>query len=114
MLKKTELGKQGEDRAAAYLKKNRYKIIERNFRTRYGEIDIIARDGGVIVVVEVKLRTTGEFGSPLEAVDARKQRQLRRMAASYLQAQGLYDRAPVRFDVLGITPAGIEHVKNAF
>lgn len=109
-----EQGKKGEDRADAYLKKIRYKILERNYRTRFGEIDLIAQDGTTIVFVEVKLRTTGEFGSPLAAVDERKQKRLRRAAVRYLQSRGLYDRAPARFDVLGITPAGIEHIKNAF
>jgi putative endonuclease len=113
-MKKSELGKKGEDQASAYLKENHFKILERNYRSRYGEIDVIAREGNTIVFVEVKLRTTDQFGSPLAAVDQWKQKRLRRMAASYLQAKGLYDRAPVRFDVLGITPAGIEHIKNAF
>ena len=113
-MEKNEIGKQGEDQASAFLKKNRFKIIERNYRTRFGEIDVIARDGPTIVFVEVKLRNTAEFGSPLAAVDRRKQEKLRRMAASYLQKKGLYDRIPARFDVLGITPDGIEHIKNAF
>ena len=113
-MKKSELGRHGEDRALAFLTKHRFKILERNYRTRYGEIDLIARDGTTIVFVEVKLRNTDEFGSPLAAVDRYKQQRLRRMAASYLQARGLYDRLPVRFDVLGITPTGIEHIKNAF
>ncbi len=111
---KRERGKQGEDRACAYLKKQRYKILERNFRSRYGEIDLIAQDRATIVFVEVKLRTTTEFGSPLAAVDDRKQRRLRRMASSYLLMNDLYDRTPVRFDVIAITEAGIEHIQNAF
>lgn len=107
-------GKAGEDRAVHYLKKLRYTILARNFASRLGEIDIVARDRRTLVFIEVKLRTSPEFGSPFAAVDERKQRRLQRIASSYLVKNGLYDRTPVRFDVLGITPAGIEHIQNAF
>lgn len=111
---KRERGREGEAQALVYLKKHHFKILEQNYRTRYGEIDLIAQERNTIVFVEVKLRTTEGFGSPLAAVDKWKQVRLRRIALDYLQKKGLYDRTPVRFDVLGITPEGIEHIKNAF
>lgn len=112
------LGKSGEDLAVAELTRRGYAVLARRYRTRHGEIDIVARDGEIVVFVEVKARTTGEFGMAAEAVTAWKQRRLTAMAVDYLARNRLTDR-PCRFDVVAImrresgTPA-IEVFPNAF
>jgi putative endonuclease len=112
-----QLGDQGEDLAAAVLKKQGYKILERNYVTPLGEIDLIARQGKTLVVVEVKTRRTLSFGAPQEAVHSGKQGRLRRLADYYLKAKRLTG-TPVRFDVVAITLAGeepqVEIIQNAF
>jgi len=100
-----ELGRFGEDVACGELERLGYIILDRRFRTRHGEIDIVAREGGVVVFVEVKTRMDGNFGDPLEAVTWQKRRRLCRMAETYLAHRKLGD-APCRFDVVAI----LEHV----
>ncbi len=95
------LGKTGEDIACRELRRRGYEILTRRFRTRLGELDIVARDGATIVFVEVKTRTNANFGTPSEAVTALKQRKVWLMATDYLHRQGLHDR-PCRFDVVAI------------
>ncbi len=111
------LGDQGEDLAAAALKKQGYKILERNYVTPLGEIDLIARQGQTVVVVEVKTRKSTRFGSPQEAVSATKQQRLRRLADYYLKDKRLAG-TPVRFDVVAVTLAEgepqVEIIQNAF
>jgi putative endonuclease len=116
-LTKQSSGAWGEDLALRYLTRRGYILVERNYRTRYGEIDLILRKDDTLVFVEVKLRRTTGFGDPLEAVTSRKQRTIRSLAVQYLS-----DRSPnvdtLRFDVIGILARGnkvrIRHVKNAF
>ncbi len=96
------LGKSGEDLACRELRRRGYEILTRRFRTRLGELDIVARDGPTIVFVEVKTRTSAHFGTPSEAVTALKQRRIWLMASDYLQRQG-WDRRPCRFDVVAIS-----------
>jgi putative endonuclease len=100
-------GDHGEDLAAAALQRQGYKILERNFVTPLGEIDLVARQGKVLVVVEVKTRKSTRFGSPQEAVSVTKQGRLRRLADYYLKAKRLTG-SPVRFDVVAVTLAGDE------
>jgi putative endonuclease len=111
------LGRAGQDAAEAYLRGRRYRIVERNYRCVVGEVDLIAVDRGTVVFVEVKTRRGHAAGSGLEAVDARKQRQLTRTAQHYLQRHGLLDR-PSRFDVVAVfwreEGAVVEHIENAF
>ncbi len=95
------LGKSGEDLAAHLLGEQGYEILARRYRTRYGEIDIVAREDATIVFVEVKARTTGEFGKAAEAITPWKQRRLASMAADFLARNQLTDRA-CRFDVVAI------------
>ena len=104
--------------AQKFLRKKGLKIIDENYRTRWGELDIIARDGKTLVFVEVKTRTQKIFGSPLQAVTADKQRRLIRMAKTYLVEKNLND-VPARFDVIGISllndrPPEIDWIPNAF
>lgn len=108
-----ETGTQYEERAAEYLIAQNYQILERNYRIRSGEIDIIARDGTVLVFIEVKYRKNDESGNPLEAVDIRKQRKIIKVARYYLY-QKKYGDVPCRFDVIGICGSHIEHIKDAF
>jgi putative endonuclease len=95
------LGKEGEDIARDFLSARGYRIITRNFRTRSGEIDIIAADGPVICFVEVKTRRQERFGAPGESVQRLKQRHMAKAAVQYLKSRHLLD-APSRFDVVSI------------
>ena len=114
---RARLGKQGEDLACRELRRRGYSILARGYRTRYGEIDIVARDGDVLVFVEVKTRSTSRCGSPLDALTAIKQRRVTAMARSYLTRTGWDDR-PCRFDVIGIRYEGrrpsVELIRGAF
>jgi putative endonuclease len=112
-LSRQTLGRTAEDLAAAELERRGYAILARRYRTRHGEIDLIARDARTLVFVEVKARTTGEFGSGLEAVTRHKQRRLASMAAEYLARSGLAD-VPCRFDVVAIDDGKVTVVANAF
>ena len=104
-MERQELGKAGEDRAVAELERRGYAILDRRYRTRHGEIDIVARDGETMVFVEVKVRATGDYGTAAEAVTARKQRRVVSMAIDYLARHRLTDK-PCRFDVVAIDGAG--------
>lgn len=112
-MNRRETGTQYEERAAEYLIAQNFQILERNYRIRSGEIDIIARDGTVLVFIEVKYRKNDESGNPLEAVDIRKQRKIIKVARYYLY-QKKYGDVPCRFDVIGICGSHIEHIKDAF
>jgi putative endonuclease len=106
-------GKRGEDRACQYLRALGYRIVERNFRCKLGELDIIARDGSTLVFTEVRSRTDSRHGTPLETVTWPKQRRIAQVASYYLSVrQPRFDTC--RFDVVGITGENIEHVKDAF
>jgi putative endonuclease len=111
------LGKSAEDRAVRELEQRGYAVLARRYRTRHGEIDVVCRDGPTIVFVEVKARTTGEFGGAAEAVTALKQRRVVAMAQDYLVRHRLTDR-PCRFDVVAIDDAGeaprLAVIVNAF
>jgi len=111
------LGKEGERLAEQYLKKKGYKIVERNYRCRGAELDLIVLDRRVIVFVEVKTRTGYGFGSPFEAVEFRKQQKMIQAAQYFLNEKKLHQR-DARFDVVGISwPGGeplVEHIENAF
>ncbi|WAC07340.1 MAG: YraN family protein [Thermodesulfobacteriota bacterium] len=112
-----EMGKRGEKLAIGFLKKLRYKILEKNFRCKFGEIDIIALQGNTLVFVEVKTRSSLEYGCPQASVTARKRYQLTKVAFFYLQKNRLFDRA-ARFDVVAIEfdsrEKRIELIRNAF
>ena len=96
------LGKHGEDLACRELRRRGYAVLARRYRTRWGEIDIVARDGDTLVFIEVKTRRSTGFGGPVAAVNFRKQRRLINMARSYLL--GLAGpEPPCRFDVVGVT-----------
>jgi putative endonuclease len=110
-----EMGAWGEAVAARYLERQGLRIVERNIRTRFGELDLIAVDGDTMVFIEVKTRRKGVYGSPALAVDWRKRRRISKLALTYLG-----DRAMgIRFDIIAITaPKGqrptLQHFRNAF
>jgi len=112
------LGTSGEEAAAAYLRKKKYRVISRGFRFHRGEIDIIAYDGDILVFVEVKTRRSAAFGPPEESVTPLKQRQIRKLAEVYLMLNNLGDTA-CRFDILSLISDDrqgyrIHHIRDAF
>jgi putative endonuclease len=113
----TALGAGGEDRAAAWYEDHGYEVLERNWRRREGEVDLIVRSGRTVVFCEVKTRSTDRFGTGAEAVLPAKQRRIRRLAARWLSeltpASGRA-RVEVRFDVVSITAGTLEVVEDAF
>ncbi len=106
-------GDSGEIQAANYLKSKGYVIFKTNYKTSFGEIDIIALKNGVIVFVEVKKRETLAFGRPCEAVDFRKQQKIRRVAEYFLMKTNKSEN-DVRFDVIEIVGNEITHLEDAF
>lgn len=115
---KGEIGREGEALARKFLSDKGLKIIGHNYRTRWGELDIVARAGDTLVFVEVKTRSGRLFGGPLAAVTLKKQQRIRRMAKTYLAEKGLQD-IPARFDVVGIVmrrgdAPHIQWIENAF
>jgi putative endonuclease len=110
-------GEKGEELAVAYLAGAGYRIIERNYRCLFGEIDIVAQEDETLVFVEVKSRRSEAYGGPLLAVDCRKQKKISRIALHYLADKDLRHR-PARFDVVAVMllSAGhrIELIRNAF
>ncbi|HBG92642.1 MAG: YraN family protein [Nitrospirae bacterium RIFOXYB2_FULL_43_5] len=111
-----QVGSKGEDLAAEFLKDNGYRIIARNYKTPIGELDIIAKDGEILVFIEVKTRSSNAYGYPFEAVGSRKKHKLKNLALLYLKNQK--KNCAVRFDVISINLNGtkneIEHIKDAF
>jgi putative endonuclease len=113
-----ELGKSGEDVAIEYLKKKKYRIVEKGFRFLRGEIDIIAYAGETLVFVEVKTRKNTRFSQPEESVTSAKRKQLRRVAQGYLLRNHIQD-VECRFDVLSLSFDELEgytikHITDAF
>lgn len=113
-MNKRVLGNSKETEAIHYLIKHGFTILERNFYTRAGEIDIIAKDGDYLVFIEVKFRWNQEYGFPAEAVTIRKQRKIVRCARFYLISHKLWEKTPCRFDVVVFLGDKIELIKNAY
>ena len=118
MAAKDDLGRAGEDRAADHLRALGYEILDRNWRCALGELDIIARRGGIIAVVEVKTRRTERFGHPFEAIDARKRRRLWRLAYAWAREhRDAVQGRILRLDAIGLigdapATARIEHLED--
>lgn len=107
------LGAQGETKAVELLKSKKYEILQQNYTTKIGEIDIIAKHNGTIVFVEVKARNTARFGYPREAINYTKQQKIRRVATQYLLVNKLLN-SKVRFDCIEILGDRITHLENCF
>jgi putative endonuclease len=110
------LGRYGEELVARYLREQGMEVVERNWRCEHGEIDIVARDGPVLVVCEVKTRSGTAFGDPVEAVTVAKALRLRRLTRAYLRERGGHP-GPVRVDVVGVLceggrPPVLRHVRG--
>lgn len=113
------LGRYGEDLAVARLEAAGWQVLDRNWRCREGELDIVAVENGVLVFLEVKTRSGRGYGAPVEAVDFRKARRIRVLAARWLAEHGPQGGRDLRFDVVSVlrerghAPA-VEHLRGAF
>lgn len=108
------LGRYGEDLAVRFLRERGMEVLERNWRCEHGEVDVVALDGGCLVICEVKTRRGTGYGEPVEAVTVAKALRLRRLAAAWLREHGGH-AGPVRIDVVGVlcrpgVPAEVRHV----
>ena len=108
----SDIGKIAEEKAVNFLKQKGYTILDRNFRTRYGEIDIIASKDKTLVFVEVRFRS-GSFISPEESIDYRKVQRIIKTANAYL-TKATINYENIRFDVIAIDKNQIRHIENAF
>ncbi len=112
------IGARHEQQALEYLKNSGLTLIEKNFRTRLGELDLIMRDGKTLVFIEVRYRKNTQFGGPIESVSYQKQQRLLRAAHIYLSQRQQFQNLAYRFDIVGITGTGtdqrIEWIQNAF
>lgn len=106
------LGNSGEKLAEKFLKKNGYKILNKNFKCPFGEVDIVAAKDGTVAFIEVKARTTDAFGTPSEAVDFNRKSRYINCARFYFS--GMQVNYNVRFDVIEVYKDKIEHLENAF
>jgi putative endonuclease len=117
-MKRRKTGAKGEHIARQYLIQEGYAVMEQNYRTQHGELDLIAADSeGTLVFVEVKTRTNTYYGLPRESVTSKKRERIRMVATEYMQAKNAFDRA-VRFDVIEVFhtegDVDIHHIKSAF
>lgn len=115
-----DLGRSGEQAAAEHLQRLGFEVLERNYRTRWGELDLVAYDGSTLVFCEVKARRSGS-GAPFDALGAGKQRQVRRLAMRWLTERPDRPRAvDLRFDAIGVSVdsngrlVAVEHLEGAF
>jgi putative endonuclease len=109
---RAETGRNAEDRAAAFLAAKGFTVVERNFRAKVGEIDVVARDGDEMVFVEVRARASSAFGGAAASVGGGKRRRLVRAARLWLQARGW--EGPCRFDVVAVDGGALSHIPAAF
>lgn len=109
-----QIGKEQEKRAEQWLEENGYVILQRNFYCRYGEIDLIAWKESYLVFIEVKYRSNEKKGLPEESVNAKKRKQLEKVAMFYLMKSGLSEDTPCRFDVVAILENKIKIIEDAF
>jgi putative endonuclease len=113
-----QIGKRAEVLAEKYFKKNGYKILDRNYRSRYGEIDLIVEKKKDIIFVEVRFRASIDFGLPQETVIKRKQEKIKKVATQYLVQKNIWNKVDCHFDIISIHEEYgkplIEHIKDAF
>ncbi|OPZ74704.1 MAG: hypothetical protein BWY80_00482 [Firmicutes bacterium ADurb.Bin456] len=118
-IERKRLGRQGEDAAARYLESNGYVLLHRNYSSRLGEIDIVATDRDVLVFVEVRSRSSDDYGLAQESITGRKKLKLRQLAWQFIKAEGKTERN-YRFDVVAILfdregkLKRLDHIENAF
>ena len=108
------LGRWGEDRVVRWYRRHGFEILERNWRCRHGELDVIVRRGPLVAVCEVKTRSSLAFGTPAEAVGWQKQRRIRRLATQWLSEQERSGAVQLRFDVAEVVGREIRVIEAAF
>ncbi len=114
MANRQALGRWGEDRVARWYKRHGYLVLDRNWRCRHGELDVIVQQGPVVAVCEVKTRSSLSFGFPAEAVGFEKQRRIRRLAAQWLAEQERSGPVQLRFDVAEVVGRDLRVIQSAF
>lgn len=112
-MKKSDIGREKELYAAHYLESKGYKVVAKNYRTKFGEIDIVARQGDILVFIEVRSRKDDYFGKPQESIKRQKREKIVKTAVSFLTIYTEY-YSSVRFDVISVVGNDIEHIENAF
>lgn len=112
-MNKRKIGSLGEDMAVRFLESLGVEILERNYRSRFGEIDIIAKEDNTLLFIEVKYRKNESFGYPLEAVDFAKRQKIKKTARFFLN-ENHYFNMNIRFDCIGIMGSNIDLIKGAF
>lgn len=113
-MERQRIGQDAEGAAVEFLHAQGLTVLLRNYRGKVGELDIVARDGATVVVIEVRKRTSDRFGGAAASVDWRKQTKIRRAAALLMQRRADLASMPMRFDVIAIGPRGLEWIKHAF
>lgn len=113
-INKRKIGTREEETAAAYLQKQGLLLVEKNFRCKFGEVDLIMRDGATYVFVEVKYRATEKEGHPSEAVDYRKQKTICKVSDFFRMKNNIWEDNPCRYDVVSILGGSLQWYKNAF
>lgn len=108
------LGRLGEGKAEKFLRKKKYKIIEKNYKTKFAECDLIALYGNLLVFIEVKTRSSIAYGNPADAVDVAKQRKYVKIAEYFLMMNEKYKDFAVRFDVIEVLNDEVNHIEGAF
>jgi putative endonuclease len=113
-LNKKQIGTIAEEKACLFLKKQGFCLIERNYHSPFGEIDLIMKDKDEIVFIEVRSRAYSTYGTAIESINKNKQQKVIKSAICYLQKRKWLDQTNYRFDVIGCSPGNIEWIKNAF
>ncbi|HMA69367.1 MAG TPA: YraN family protein [Candidatus Mcinerneyibacterium sp.] len=109
-----KVGFEGEQKALELLQKKGYKLIEKNFKCKIGEVDLIVERKKTLIFVEVKFRKNNKMGSPLEAVNMKKQRKIIKTSQFFLLLNNKYENYNKRFDVIGVTTNDMIHIEGAF
>jgi len=113
-MERRRIGQSAEAAAVSFLESRGVRVLLRNYRGKVGELDLVAREGNTLVIVEVRRRSSNRFGGAAASVGPRKQARLRRTAALLLQRRSQLARLAVRFDVIAIGPTGLQWIKHAF
>ncbi len=108
---RSQFGRMAEDLALRYLQKRNLNLLERNFRSRFGEIDLIMQENNTIIFVEVRARKTDAFLSPVESVDYKKRTKIRKTSQVYMQKTASWNRFDMRFDVIALTGSATRGMK---
>jgi len=114
ILNKKQLGDIAEEKACAFLQAKGLNLVDRNYRSPFGEIDLIMQDKNEVVFIEVRSRAYNTYGTAIESINKAKQRKVLKSAMCYLQKRKWLDKVNYRFDAVGCSPTNIEWIKNAF